>query len=223
MADARLDTSRRNDQRDDQRLVQFLAERDFTGPAYQRFEEAIARYGIAVISAWMHQKVIFDKCRKIGIKLPWPDDEWSKDDQYELTLETVGRAAVKLRHHLIKGEWDPGKGASLRSYFIRSCLYEFPETYRAWYRAVSRTRNEMAMPKDFEQADSAPGPEEVSVTGDEALRGLRAAGNRRVQTTLVLASQGYTHSEIAHILGEGVTARAVEGMLYRHRRPRDGR
>ncbi|WP_131737818.1 hypothetical protein [Actinomadura roseirufa] len=209
MAGARLDA--------DRRLVRFLSEHEFTGPAYRRFEEDIVRYGIAVIGAWTREKLIFDKCRGIGIVLPWPGAEWPKDDQLELTWETVGRAAVKLRGRLIRDEWDPGEGATLNTFFIRGCLYEFPGPYLAWHRAESRRRVEVAALPDHQQADGLPGPEDILVARDEARRSLSTVTDEKARTVLILAARGYTHAEIAHLLGDGATARSVEGMLYRQR------
>lgn len=212
MADSRLDA--------DRELVRFLAKHGFIGPAYRKFEEEIVRYGIAVIGAWMRQRLIFDKCCNIGIMLPRPDT-WSEEDRYELTLETVGRAAVKLHSDLVDKIWDPDKGASLNSYFIRGCLYEFAGIYRAWHRLEAQRRNESSILVEHEDLiDNMPGPEEMAITQAELGRGMRNIRGKKVRIALVLAAYGYTYSEIAHILGEGATERSVEGMLYRQRNQR---
>ena len=60
------------------------------------------------------------------------------------------------------------------------------------------------------------GPADTSVMYDEIRRGLAEIENPRTQAALVLTEDGYQQEEIAEILG--ITPRAVEGLLRRHRK-----
>jgi DNA-directed RNA polymerase specialized sigma24 family protein len=69
------------------------------------------------------------------------------------------------------------------------------------------------------------GDQGVGDAGDDAharhhgLRAiLRQIPSARTRLVLALTAEGYTHSEIADILADGTTPRAVEGLLYRHRK-----
>jgi transposase len=42
--------------------------------------------------------------------------------------------------------------------------------------------------------------------------------DHRARTAVILWAYGYSHSEIAEIIGDGATARTVEGILRRFRR-----
>ncbi|MFB4317813.1 RNA polymerase sigma factor [Actinomadura sp. 21ATH] len=204
----------------DRQLVEFLAAKGFGGPAYHAFANEMARYGIAVLQAWLRSGLIFVKCAEVGIRLPPPLD-WSREDQFELTLETVARAMNRLHRHLVAGKWDADRGAGLKTYFIRGCVYQFTEPYRAWHRSLDQWDQRPAEP-DERLMESSPGPEEIAVIRDQARQALRNLGDARLQAVVVLAADGYEYAEIAEVLGDGTTARSVEGLLYRHRRRAKG-
>ena len=62
-----------------------------------------------------------------------------------------------------------------------------------------------------------PGPADTAAQRDEIRRGLVNIDDR-TRIALVLTEDGFEQEEIAEILGPGVTPRAVEGLLRRHRR-----
>ncbi|MBT2213198.1 RNA polymerase sigma factor [Actinomadura sp. NEAU-AAG7] len=207
----------------DQELVEFLAAHGFAGPVYTRFAEEMAAYAIAVLTAWLHTGMIFVRCAEKGIKLPRPPiSAWSKDDQLELALETVAVATRSFQQRLRSGHWDPGKGASLRTYFIGHCTYQFPDTYKKWLRASEGLRS-CADELDERWPDTRPGPEDLMADRDHADRALASLPDHNLRAALVLTTLGYNHAEIAELIGEGATARSVEGALYRFRRKRGER
>ncbi|TYB47797.1 RNA polymerase sigma factor [Actinomadura chibensis] len=205
----------------DQQLVEFLAEHGFAGPVYREFAEELAGQGMAVISAWLGSELIFVKCAEKGIRLPRPPTGWSQDDRLELTLETVARALRAFRTGLVEDRWDVERGASLRTYFIGACIYQFSRTYRVWLRSLAP---ECEQPGDIDEwrLEGVPGPEDVVADRDAIRRGLQDIDSVTVRAAVVLAAEGYSRAEIAELIGGGLTARAVEGLLYRHRRRTQG-
>jgi RNA polymerase sigma factor (sigma-70 family) len=197
----------------DERLYDRLAAAGFDGPEYAMFVAELAAYGIGICEAWLRTGLMFKYCRDRGRPAGPPPAIWSAEDRHELVLETV---AVALRdfhdHALMKGQWRADGGASLKTYFIGACLHAFPNVFRKW-----RTER-----RQWDQAETAAAP--LSGSGDLAdqvatsldLRQRLAGLDQRTRAALVLTEAGYRQEEIAEVLG--ISARAVEGLLHRHRR-----
>lgn len=120
----------------DAELVMWLALNGFQGRDYDEFANELAKYGLGVMVAWIRKGVIFGKCRDRGIVgLPEPPTGalTAPDIAEELAYETVARALAYFRSRvLMTGKWNPAKGASLKTYFIGQCLFQFRDVYRAW-------------------------------------------------------------------------------------------
>jgi RNA polymerase sigma factor (sigma-70 family) len=132
-------------------------------------------------------------------------------------LETVAVALREFRERaLVRRLWSPDGGASLKTYFIGTCLFVFPNVFRAWQRGEDRWGRidlDESTPDLESETHNDPAdivPLRVDVT--EHLRSL----DPRTAAVIVLTAERYTQQEIAEILG--MTIRAVEGILNRHRR-----
>jgi DNA-directed RNA polymerase specialized sigma24 family protein len=201
----------------DEQLRLRLAQTGYAGPDYARFAGELAAYGLAICEAWLVTGLMFAQCRRHGRDAGAPPTDWSADDRCELALETVALALKGFRDRaLIRGDWSVHHGASLRTYFVGSCILAFPNVYRAW----RRERRHWGYTDLDEQAvsmlaDTQPGPEDV-VLSELGLRAELSNVDTRTAMALSLAAQGYSHEEIAEVVQ--TTARAVEALLYRHRR-----
>jgi DNA-directed RNA polymerase specialized sigma24 family protein len=200
----------------DRELRDALAAEGFAGPAYAVFEEDLASYGYQIMKAWLKTGYIFSLCRQSGLGLV------SKlvpvGDRDDLAQETVAAALeVFKRTGLQQGRWRPEGGASLRTFFIGALCHQFANIWRKRLRTWSvPTLPLEAVPPGA--ASPGPGPEDLAVQRDEIRRGLASIESERTRAAIVLAAEGYEHEEIAEVLGPGVTERAVEGYLRRHRR-----
>jgi DNA-directed RNA polymerase specialized sigma24 family protein len=114
--------------------------------------------------------------------------------------------------------WDERRGASLRTFFVNSCVREFPNTYR-WIR----TREErVAEPMDIEDMHRIVGValnrmrsrESEYAEYDELKQALRGT-SPQFRAVIAYVAQGYTAREAAERLG--TTLRAVESSLRRLR------
>jgi hypothetical protein len=188
----------------------------YQGPGWERFALALAEYGVQVIGAWLggRERKIFAKCARKGIRGLVPM-EYDEDDARGLANETVAKAIATFRSNVLcRGRWKPAQGASLRTFFVGQCLFQFPNIYRKWQRgqvaAYKAGRAVAAIGTDF--LPSIPDIED----GAELRRHLRklAVGGFESADALKIAHRlGYPLAEIAEILG--ISERGVEGRIYR--------
>jgi DNA-directed RNA polymerase specialized sigma24 family protein len=202
--------------RADAELREVLADHGFSGDAYALFEEELARYGWRVTLDWLRSGYVFDRCRAMGLtlrRLPIP-----ADDLQDLAQEVVGGALRAFKQKgLIEGGWQPERGASMKTYFTGALCLQFANVWRKRLRASASLAGQFleTLPPDTPCPD--PGPAETFLRRDEIRRGLADISDEKTRIAVVLAEDGYQHEEIAEIIGPGVTPRAVEGYLRRHR------
>jgi DNA-directed RNA polymerase specialized sigma24 family protein len=211
----RIEDPRRFDA--DIKLVTRLRLDNFEGPGWDRLADHLARYAAPIFRAWITSGEIFTLCwrRNFRTGKPLP---LSNDEVDELVFETIGTAIASFRDNVLrKNGWSPSQGASLATFFVGHCFSRFPNAYRRLLRerpppTVSLEQTEHD-PRDYSKEGD---PEAAVMSEQEANRILSQAPNRRTQLILKLRSEGYSQIEIAEVLG--VTAKAIESALYRHRR-----
>jgi DNA-directed RNA polymerase specialized sigma24 family protein len=197
-----------------------LAAVNFTGRAYVKFEDEYARFGYELMMPLLKTGYIFTRCREMGLNLP--RRRILAIDREELAQETLERALPWFKAKgLEQGGWNPELGASLKTYFTKALLFQFANIWRKRLRAAQEdftTLSLEALP--YESESFIPGPADTYAQRDEILHGLAGIDISddallRTQAALVLTEDGYTQAEIGEILG--ITHRAVEGLLRRHR------
>lgn len=142
-------------------LVTSLALAGYEGRDWDVFSTELAKYGMAVISAWMSKGSIFEKCRSRGFGgLPGLERPFTADELVELTGETVAIALLHFREDiLLKNRWDARRGATLRTFFIGQCILRFSNVYRRWWGNESRYRQVEPWDDDFDPRDERTPPE----------------------------------------------------------------
>ncbi|WP_151775793.1 RNA polymerase sigma factor [Streptomyces abyssomicinicus] len=209
---------------DDLALVEYLEQSGFQGPEFDFFADQLIDHGLHVLHAWTISRKIFTKCAHKGIKLGDPPSDWTEDDRCDLVQDTIFRAFKRFKEKALQArQWIPDGGASLKTYFIGSCIYAFADEYRAWLDRQNARRLEL---RNLAQqlGSSAPTPTHQRVgaavldrtVARKALQALHAR-DPRLAMIIALETDGYSHKEIAELLADGTTPRAVEGALYRHR------
>jgi DNA-directed RNA polymerase specialized sigma24 family protein len=205
----------------DLELYDELALSNFSGPGYALFAKQIAGYGLGVMRAWIVTGQIFSECAKQGCRLSIELEPRAEHDVSSLANDTVASALIDFREKGLRGGgWQPEAGRSLRTYFVTGCVYAFPNIYRSWQRERERWRRTVGMnfPPDEAGIFDTAGPTDVAaevllrLEVDAVYAGLPA----KQRTMLLLHSRGYTHAEIAELMGEK-SPRAVEAVLYRVR------
>jgi DNA-directed RNA polymerase specialized sigma24 family protein len=197
-----------------------LALHRFTGPAWRRFAEELARYGHAVLMAWMATGEMFSQCRKKHCYPGPPPEQWTDDDRMGLANDTVAAAMVSFREQgLIGKKWDYTAGATLKTYFIGACIYQFPNHFRRW-RTDDQTWNQLRRLEpgadELMHLPHTDATDDLAVTRVMTSTAFAAIPDDRTKSAMLLHSRGYTYPEIAEILGTSV--KAVDGLLIRHRK-----
>lgn len=199
----------------DGRLVALLEQDGFTGPRYDLFVEELVRYGISVLRGWMHSGYIFDLVAQRGFnlnphELDLGDLATDSDLREELATMTIARALPRFRQQaLVDKGWTPEGGASITTYFMGACAYDFPNEFRR-HRALRREKELYSPPvSTLSVAQEVLG--NLSVLDE-----LGEITDPRVQAIVALTLDGYSQDEIRELV-DATTVRAVEGSLYRWR------
>jgi RNA polymerase sigma factor (sigma-70 family) len=215
---------------EDADLVTWLALNRFAGADYNRFAYELARYGHAVMMAWVRRGLIFGKCRDRGLgglEEPPPGAMAQPDVAEELANETVAKSLHYFRENvLMRGQWNPNRGASIKSYFIGQCLIRFPNIYRSWLRTEASIGAVLVDELTILDRPASDGrvtdPADLAVIRQEIDTRL-AILPERTRTIMVLTAAGWSQQEIAAQLG--TTVKAVERTLNYYRpaaKPRKG-
>lgn len=191
------------------------------GPAFAELVRALVEYGYQMIGSWIRTGAIFGKLAEKGVShylARYPKRIPSSVDATQMAQDVVADAVVKFRDHvIIPSKWEPAKGAALTTYFTGQCLLRFPQVYVEWLK--TNKFNGMCVPPedvldpDAETSDISTDPAAVAVIRSR-LRDARKTVPSRMTAILMLIEEGYSHPEIAHMLGTSVGA--IESRLHRH-------
>jgi len=206
----------------DQEMVQFLAAEGFAGHHYDEFVTELVRYAVSVLRGWMYSGYIFKLVAARGFALHPGEVELEalhrdEDQRDQLATMTVALALPRFRRQaLVEGGWTFEGGASITTYFMGACAYDFPNEFRKW--KASNSRQDRAIVKQRNTSVETAHPSvESTVLGTERVTGhLAAIKDPKTKAALILTTEGYSQEEIAELLDE-VSARAIEGLMYRWR------
>ena len=206
----------------DEDLLLALQLHDFGGRPWERFSRELARYGLGVLRAWIRYGTIYGKAKALtGYNLGriegWPDAEIIGD----LAADTVVAALEYFRDKVLRANrWQSAGGASLGTFFIGQCLYQFANIYRGALRAeLERIKLAVTpMPELPEDSfDIIRGIEETLVARDAVAEAMAQLTTPRARQALFLQEVGFTQREIADQLGLPGGAKAVENLIgYQH-------
>jgi DNA-directed RNA polymerase specialized sigma24 family protein len=197
----------------DVELIDRLMWAGYDGPEWKLFRTALAQYGVAVLYRWTLSGRIFVECERKGLGALPRRKHHDRDDALGIAGETVARAFLFFRDRvLVKGVWDPARGASVRTYFVGACVLHFPNEYR---RALGGER--------LGQHHSLAGEDDMAIwegsyfsrpdARAELASDFRAIRDTKTREIVLLKADGYAEREIARMLG--TSRKAVESRLYR--------
>jgi len=202
----------------DEDLLLALQLQEFTGRPWDRFSRELARYGLGVLRVWIHRGTIYGKAKALtgyglGRIEGWPDPQTVED----LAADTVVAALEYFRDKVLKTHrWQSSGGASLGTFFIGQCLYQFANIYRSALRAEleridQATVTPMAEPPE-DHFDIIKGIEETIVARDAVAEAMAQISTDRARRALFLQEVGFTQREIADQLGLP-DAKSVEKLI----------
>jgi DNA-directed RNA polymerase specialized sigma24 family protein len=195
----------------DARLLDDLMLRGYTGREWERFRRALAEYALQVIRAWCLTGKIRQLCARKGFgQLPAAPRRLQRDDADEIAADTVALALNHFREHvLIPRRWDPSKGASLRTFFVGSCIYSYSNAYARW------CRENRATPRDAEaELQPAQGNQVAAMMLKAVLREMEELAPLDGDV-VDLAAEGWGQKEIAERFS--TTPKSIEMRLRRAR------
>lgn len=206
----------------DQALLQILASGGFEGRRYDEFVTELVRYAVSVLRGWMYSGSIFKLLAKRGFGLH-PDDveleALHRDDdlRQELAMMTVALALPRFRQQaLVEGGWTFEGGASVTTYFMGACAYDFPNEFRRWRAGNGRQDRAIAKQRNHSVETAHPSVESTVLGAERVIDHLAAIKGDKTKLAVILTMEGYSQEEIAELLDE-VSARAIEGLMYRWR------
>ncbi|NYH42065.1 hypothetical protein HNR22_001792 [Micromonospora jinlongensis] len=198
------------------------------GVAYHELFDDLWTYALPVIKAFLRtnqlRRVLKRFAPERGVSM-LPEDMFllanSEAARDELALDIISRAVKDFRERAIgQGRWKPWvRGASLRTYFIGACAYEFPRAYKTWSKQHMGQLERLAVTEeiDFDQV----GARLTASIADLAV--LRVDLQRMINTAqpmtkliLGMIAAGKTQIQIAAELN--LTVKAVEGRLSSFRK-----
>ena len=142
----------------------------------------------------------------------WPDDQTIDD----IATDTVVAALNYFRDKVLKTHrWQSSGGASLGTFFIGQCLYQFANIYRSALRAELERIEQATTPMDElpeDEFDVIKGIEATIVTNDTVAEAMALLTTDRARQALFLQEHGFTQREIANKLGLR-DAKSVENLL----------
>ncbi|MET8848457.1 hypothetical protein [Amycolatopsis sp. NPDC004625] len=205
-----------------------LAQADFEGGGWDLFANELAKYGIAVMVVWMRTHRIFAECARVfgarrGKKfgLPAPPHDWSAEDHADLSALVVAKALATFKQRALLDEgWSASGGASLSTYFIGTCIYEFPNLYKQWHAQHTAALHGPARRVVGVISGSPADPAATVTQADQARRALAGLPDRKTRIVVKLVADGYTQDEIAEALSASgfpeSSKDTVRGIWQRH-------
>lgn len=130
----------------DKELLDRIAGHDCRGKEYDNLKDELWSYASSVMLGKLRTPTEF------WSQLPWPP----KATEYEMTrlrrepevreqpATMTAAAGWRIFEKMIlkNGEWDPTRGADLKTYFITGCLLAFSNEFRAWQKYEEWQRKE---------------------------------------------------------------------------------
>lgn len=121
----------------DEELFNKLLAGGFSGPLWTSTSHELARYGIAVIKAWLRTGHIGRMLDQRGIVLELSEYELrtfasDRDERADQANSTVAHALADFKKRSLQGRgWNPAGGAQITTYFTGGCILAFPNQLRA--------------------------------------------------------------------------------------------
>ena len=209
----------------DAELIRAFRKEDFSGLLYERFETELARYGISVLRAWMYSGYIFKLLTRRRFSVNPTEAELRElaedsDAREELATMTVAVTLRKFRRNALHGGgWTAEGGASIATYFIGACLFDFPNEFRK--RRVYIQRHTRAVDREKVVLDAEPrgptDPADIAVGNARVRDDLERLDDERTQAVVAFTLDGYHQDEIVELVDGVRSVRAVEGIMYRWR------
>ncbi len=190
----------------------------YWGPASAEF----ARYGHDVLVGWLSKDKMFGRVYEKTKRRPRPPDQPFDDDAVQsLATDTVIAALDAFLETVLKqNKWQATGGASLKTFFIGQCCFQFTNVYKKWWRAERRRfagRDAADWLLTEKLNEGIPEPDEQMIRDDDVAEAMGLLRTEVAQKAFAMNAAGFTHAEVAATLGLA-DDKAVENLLNYQRR-----
>lgn len=188
----------------------------WSAEAWAPVAEALAEYGFGVMVGWLFTGKVFAEVTKVGQPVTPCPSSWLDDEQVtSLADETVTNAIIKFQQVLMASKWEAGKGASLATYFVGQCKFQFSNVYRSWFVMEERRRREPVAYGLESVAEKDTAAQAVGI-GDAA--GILERMPPLVAEVFRLKYlEGFSYREIAEMVDGVKDAKAAENLVTREK------
>lgn len=215
----------------DERLDRMLGDRDLllrlqlSGYAPRYWEPAaaeFARYGHDVVVGWLRTGKMMTKVyEKTKRRTRSPDDPFDEDAVQTLATDTVVAALDAFLEKVMKpNAWRPDGGASLKTFFIGQCCFQFTNVYKKWWRSEKhrhKSRAAAGLLSTERLTTPVPEPDVWVIRSDDVADALKLLSTEVAREAFSMHAAGYSHAEIAESLAL-TDPKAVENLLNYQRR-----
>ena len=185
----------------------------------QLLAKQLTSLGAGTLTNLWTKGMLFSKCKELGLRgLPEPPATWPDEAQL-LILETVERAVPRFITNSLP-KWRPDGGASIETYFINYCLYEFKKVYKSFCRreyAVQRHEVLYDNVSPIFDALREPGPENLAISRYTITEAAKLIDNDFDRKIISRVAQEMPQKQIARELGVSVNTIARRLKVYRRK------
>jgi DNA-binding CsgD family transcriptional regulator len=163
--------------------------------------------------------MLFSKCKEFGLRgLPAPPASWPDEAQL-LLLETVERAVPRFITNSLP-KWRPDGGASIETYFINYCLYEFKKIYKSFCRREYAVQQHEVLYDNVSSifdARHGPGPENLAIARYAITEAAKLIDSDLDREIISRTAQEMPQKQIARDLGVSVNTIVRRLKAYRRK------
>jgi hypothetical protein len=204
--------------RADQLLVEAVLDQGLNGSRHRALEHELITYAVPVLQQLLADGRLVSKATQLGAP-PASPDAWlyfTEEDRREFAHDMIASALPRFTKVVFEERrWTPGRGASLKTYFVNACILKFARLQAQWldYRRAVRPSGLEFDPDAFA---SAADPAATVIIQDEVRQLLSKIKDDRLRETMVLRGAGWTAENAAR--AAGMTPKSAEGKLARLRK-----
>lgn len=215
----------------DQQLVAALRDPNISAEERDRrfklFRRQVMGYAYPVMMRLARSREIFKEIKRYRTRIigdPPAPSEWDDDDRHAIVVESI-ILALNYFERVSLGEWDPGGGAALSTYFVSTSKMHFASALNTWRRERAlgaSIRHHTAWEDDDDEdpidhlADRQLGPEDTVILQDQVSRTIEPMSDPRLRHWVGLRAVGYSKTEAYE--AANLTRKAVDYGLQKHRR-----
>lgn len=196
---------------------------DLTHPYVQLLADHLQSRGVGTLVNMKNSNTLFSACQKLNMRgLPPPPESWRSESQ-RIILVAVRTATSRFITHSMR-KWD-SRQASIETYFVNYCLFEFKRVYLEYCReeyqclAERPTGDVIQM---FETRAAEGSVEDLAIARQTIREVTKLMGSQEFAELVLLKAKGLTREQVAEMLGISASTLDRRTAEYRRKLERGG-